>query len=104
MHGRPIIVRWDEQPLEKVSEMVSRKTVAGRHVALTQLYFKKGTLVPVHRTATEQVVSVLQGALRLSIAGEEMTVREGESIVIPADSDRQAESLDDTFMLVVDRR
>jgi quercetin dioxygenase-like cupin family protein len=101
MDGRPIIVRWDELPLEKVSEMVSRKVLAGAGLVVSQVYFKKGTLVPVHAKPTEQVVYVLQGALRVTIAGEEQAVREGESIVIAAGSARQAESLDDTFMLVV---
>lgn len=101
MDGRPIIVRWDELPLEKVSEMVSRKVVAGADLIVTQVYFKKGTLVPLHAGPAEQVVYVLQGALRVTIGTAELTVREGESVVIPAGIVRQAESLDDTFMIVV---
>jgi quercetin dioxygenase-like cupin family protein len=104
MNARPTIVRWDELPLERVSELVSKKVVVGRELALTQVYFKKGALVPVHRRATEQVVYLLQGAMRFTIGAASSTVREGESIVIPAGCDRQVESLDDSFMLVEDRR
>jgi len=42
---------------------------------------------------------VLQGALKFLIAGEEITVREGEVLHIPSWVEHQAEALDDTFEL-----
>jgi quercetin dioxygenase-like cupin family protein len=93
--------RWDEIALEKVTEMLSRKMVIGEREMLAQVYLKRGCLVPVHSHASEQMTYVLQGALRYMIAGEEITVREGEVLHIPSGIEHQAEALEDTFELDV---
>lgn len=92
--------RWDEIPLDKVTEMVSRKTVAGASASLTQAYFKKGALVPLHPAAAEQFLYVLQGAVRVRTDREDFIIREGDVAVLPGGVLRQAESLDDTFVMV----
>jgi quercetin dioxygenase-like cupin family protein len=93
--------RWDEIALEKVTEMLSRKIVTGEREMLAQVYLKRGCLVPVHSHASEQMTYVLQGALRYLVAGEEITVREGEVLHIPSGVEHQAEALEDTFELDV---
>jgi quercetin dioxygenase-like cupin family protein len=93
--------RWDEIALEKVTEMVSRKIVTGEREMLAQVYLKRGCLVPMHSHPSEQMTYVLQGALRLLVAGEEITVREGEVVHIPSSVEHQAEALEDTFELDV---
>ncbi|MEQ1758283.1 MAG: cupin domain-containing protein [Vicinamibacterales bacterium] len=93
--------RWDEIALEKVTEMVSRKIVAGDRQMLAQIYLKRGALVPVHSHPSEQMTYVLQGALRFLVAGEETIVREGEVLHIPAGVSHQSEALEDTFELDV---
>jgi quercetin dioxygenase-like cupin family protein len=97
------VVRWDELALEKVTEMVARKTVAGADLTLTQAYFKKGAVVPTHRHDEERLIYVLQGALRAHVGDVDVTVREGEVLVVPAGVAHQTESLDDTFLLTVAR-
>jgi quercetin dioxygenase-like cupin family protein len=93
--------RWDEIALEKVTEMLSRKIVTGEREMLTQVYLKRGCLVPLHSHESEQMTYVLQGALRFLVGGEEMVVREGEVLHIPSWIEHQAEALDDTFSLDV---
>ncbi len=95
------VYRWDELPLVKVTEMVARKAIVGAETTVTQAYFKKGTLVPIHAHRREIMVYVLQGALRAQVAGEDVTVREGELLVVPADASHQAEVLDDTFVVTI---
>jgi quercetin dioxygenase-like cupin family protein len=101
---RIALYRWDELALEKITEMVSRKAIAGTHDVLAQSYFKKGALVQQHAHAAEQLIYVLQGALRVLVDGEETTVREGEVLQVPAGVAHQAEALDDTFVLSVTGR
>lgn len=101
MPRRRCLYRWDALELEKVTEMIARKTIAGEEESLTQAYFKKGALIPVHAHAGEQMIYVLQGALRTLVDGEEITVREGEVLHVPANVAHQAEALDDTFVLDV---
>jgi quercetin dioxygenase-like cupin family protein len=93
--------RWDEIPLEKINEMMSRKTLAGERQMLAQTYLKRGALVPLHAHDSEQMTYVLQGALRFDVAGEAIVVREGEVLHIPAGVSHQAEALEDTFELDV---
>ena len=93
--------RWDEIALEKITEMISQKIVAGEREMLAQIYLKRGALVPMHSHESEQMTYVLQGALKFLIAGEEITVREGEVLHIPSGLPHQAEALEDTFELDV---
>jgi quercetin dioxygenase-like cupin family protein len=93
------LFRWDELPLEKVTEMVARKVISSGATTVTQAYFKKGAVVPAHTHAVPIVVYVLQGALRSHLDRDDVTVREGDVLVVPAGVRHQAESLDDTFVM-----
>jgi len=93
--------RWDEIALEKVTEMLSRKVVAGDREMLVQSYVKRGCLVPTHAHESEQMTYVLQGALKFVVGGEEITVREGDVLHIPSGVAHQVEALEDTFELDV---
>jgi len=91
------LYRWDEIALEKVTEMISRKIITGEREMVTQIYLKRGAIVPMHSHESEQMTYVLQGGLRFMINGEEITVREGEVLHIPMWVPHQAEAIDDTF-------
>ncbi|MGE5360009.1 MAG: cupin domain-containing protein [Bacteroidales bacterium] len=93
--------RWDEIALEKLTELVSRKIVAGERQMLVQSYLKKGALVPRHAHESEQMTYVLQGSLKFVIADEEFVVEEGEVLHIPSGLEHQLEALEDTFELDV---
>jgi len=95
------LYRWDEIALEKITEMVSRKFVTGDRLTLAQIYLKRGAVVPVHSHESEQMTYVLQGTLKLLVAGEEVTLREGEVLHIPSGAAHQVEAIDDTFVLDV---
>ena len=97
----PRLFRWDEIALEKITEMISQKIVAGDREMLAQIYLKRGALVPMHSHDSEQMTYVLQGSLRFLVGGEEVIVREGEVLHIPPGVPHQAEALDDTFELDV---
>ena len=93
--------RWDEIALEKITEMISQKIVAGEREMLAQIYLKRGALVPMHSHESEQMTYILQGALKVVVGGEAMTVREGEVLHVPSWIPHQAEALEDTFELDV---
>ena len=93
--------RWDEIALEKITEMISQKIVAGDREMLAQIYLKRGALVPMHSHESEQMTYILQGALKVLVGNEEITVREGEVLHIPSWIPHQAEALEDTFELDV---
>ena len=91
--------RWDEIALDKITELMSQKLVTGTRQMLAQTYLKQGALVPMHAHVSEQMTYVLQGALKFRVEGEEIVVREGEVLHIPANAPHQAEALEDTFQL-----
>jgi quercetin dioxygenase-like cupin family protein len=91
--------RWDEIALEKVTEMLSRKIIAGDREMVVQIYVKRGCLVPMHSHDSEQMTYVLQGALRAIVHGDEVVVREGEILHVPPGIPHQAEAIEDTFTL-----
>jgi quercetin dioxygenase-like cupin family protein len=93
--------RWDEIALEKITEMMSQKIISGDREMLAQIYLKRGALIPMHAHESEQMTYILQGALRFLVGGEEVIVREGEVLHIPANVTHQAEALEDTFELDV---
>ena len=93
--------RWDEIALDKITEMISQKIVAGEREMLAQIYLKRGALVPMHSHESEQMTYILQGALRVVVGGEEMIVREGEVLHVPPWIPHQAEAIEDTFELDV---
>ena len=93
--------RWDEIALEKITEMISQKVIAGEREMLAQIYLKRGALVPVHAHDSEQMTYILQGALKVTVDGDEITVREGEVLHIPSGVQHQSEALEDTFELDV---
>ena len=95
------VERWDEIPLERVTEMVSRKVFVGDRQVMVQVHLLCGAHVPVHRHEGEQMIYVLQGALRCSVGGREVTVKEGDVLHVPAGVRHQAEALEDTFQIVV---
>ena len=97
----PRLHRWDEIALNKITEMVSQKVVAGEREMVAQIYLKRGALIPMHSHDSEQMTYILQGALRFLVDGEEIIVREGEVLHIPSRVPHQAEALDDTFELDV---
>ena len=101
MSTRPVrLHRWDEIALEKVTEMISRKIITGEREMVTQIYLKRGAIVPMHSHESEQMTYVLEGNLRFFLGedqSEVVDVLPGEVLHIPSWLPHQAEAIDDTF-------
>jgi quercetin dioxygenase-like cupin family protein len=81
--------------------MVSRKVISGRRQMVVQAYLKRGAHVPIHAHDSEQMIYVLQGALRCLVGERNLTVREGEVLYVPSGVRHQAEAIEDTFQLAM---
>ena len=93
------VTAWSDLELEKITALISRKRVGGDCQMLAQVYLKRGALVPLHVHDGEQMLYVLDGMLKLRVAGEDVIVRDGEVIPVPARAPHQIEALADTFAL-----
>lgn len=89
-------VAWGDVPEERLIQGIRRRIVTGEKVMLGHLHFPKGALVPAHRHDSEQITHVLAGALRFVVDGEEVIVRQGETLNIPSNAEHSAEALEET--------
>jgi quercetin dioxygenase-like cupin family protein len=94
-------VNWDAIEFETVTEMVSRREVAGGAQTLVQTFLRKGALVPLHVHEGDQWMLVQQGALAVTIAAERHTVAEGDVLFVPASTAHEVEALDDSLVIDV---
>ncbi|HEV2176834.1 MAG TPA: cupin domain-containing protein [Terriglobia bacterium] len=91
--------RWKDVELESLNPLLDRQMVVGENVMLARILLKKGCVVPVHSHVNEQIVYILEGALRFSIDGKEIVVAAGEVLCIPPNMPHSAEALEDTVDL-----
>ncbi len=91
--------RWDEVPREELHERLSRRLITGDQVMLAHVYLKQGCVVPKHSHENEQFTYILEGALRFLVGEEadEIVVRAGEVLHLPANVPHEAHALEDTL-------
>jgi quercetin dioxygenase-like cupin family protein len=87
---------WDEVPLERLTDGISRRVITGEKVMLGRIYLDKGATVPAHHHENEQITHVLSGVLRFVIEGEVVVVAAGETVHIASNEEHSAEALEDT--------
>ena len=92
--------RWDEIPLEKVTDMLDRRLITGDRMMLAHVYLKQGCIVPKHSHENEQLTYILEGALLFTLGEDqsvEVTVNAGEVLHIPSNLPHKAVALQDTL-------
>ena len=91
--------RWDDMPKEQVTDSLSRRLITGDRMMIAHVYLDKGSIVPMHSHENEQITYILDGALRFWIGEEkeELVVRSGEVLHIPAHVPHMAEAIEDTL-------
>jgi quercetin dioxygenase-like cupin family protein len=94
-------IRWNDIPQEQVNEMLSRRIVSGEREMVAQITLKKGCVVPEHAHESEQITCVIRGALKFTVGGQEVTVRDNEVLHIPSHVPHAAVALEETFELDV---
>ena len=98
--GQTTHYRWEDMPKEPVTELLSRRLITSERMMLAHVYLDKGSIVPQHSHENEQITYILKGALHFWIGEsgeEEVTVREGEVLVITSNVKHKAEALEDTL-------
>ena len=90
--------RWEDLPLEPVTDKLSRKLITGQRMMLAHIYLKKGSIVPKHQHENEQLTYVLEGILRFHMGDDledTVDVHAGEVLHIPSNVWHRAEALED---------
>lgn len=65
-------------------QIISRTLAQNKHVSLTLFAFDKGEEISSHSSGGDALVTVLDGAARITIGENTYIVRGGQSIVMPA--------------------
>ncbi len=94
-------IRWKDVELEHLNPTLDRQMVTGQELMLARVLLKKGSIVPEHSHANEQVTYILEGALKFWIDGKEIVVRAGEVLCIPPQMPHKAQAMEDTVDLDV---
>jgi quercetin dioxygenase-like cupin family protein len=97
-------VSWESLPKEELKPGLSRRLVSGEKGMLAQVYLAKGVVVPKHSHENEQFTYILEGALIFRMGedqSEEVVVRAGDVLHIPANVPHSAEALEETLDLDV---
>ena len=92
--------RWEDLPREEVNDRLSRRLITADRIMLAHVYLKKGCVVPKHSHENEQLTYILEGALRFRVGddgAEEIVVRAGEVLHLPAHVPHEAHALEDTL-------
>ena len=94
------LFRWDDIPLESVTEQIDRKLITGDRMMIAHVLLKKGSIVPRHSHDNEQITYILKGSLHFWIGedeSEEVVVKAGEVLHIPSNVPHKAQALEDTL-------
>jgi quercetin dioxygenase-like cupin family protein len=74
---------WDSLEWEQLTPELRRKIVTGANVMLAMVDLLPGSVVPEHSHESEQLSYMLEGALKMWVADEEIILKAGQVLVIP---------------------
>lgn len=88
---------FDDLPVEKLSEKISRRYVYGEKAMFVRFDLKKGAIIPEHHHPNEQITYILKGAVKIRMGGKDYFVKTGGVIIIPSNVPHQFEALEDSI-------
>lgn len=92
-------IRWEDIQPERLNPKLERQFFTSGGVTLARLTMQKGLLIPTHHHVSEQITSIVQGALKMWLEGKELVLREGDVLCIPANLPHNTEALENTVCL-----
>lgn len=92
--------RRSETPAGVMTTLASPTVGATAGLSMWEVAMTAGASGPLHVFDSEQIWTVLDGELSVSIAGQREDIRSGDTVVIPADLERQIFARTDVHLLV----
>lgn len=89
------LLSWESVKKEALNDKISRRMITGEKAMIAEICIAKGGVVPLHHHESEQLSYCLEGALKLVVAGSEVTIRPGDVLIIPSNVPHSAEALED---------
>jgi quercetin dioxygenase-like cupin family protein len=92
------LYRWDSVKRRFAPSSVQNDIPAGEGV-LRKLRVGKGERIPAEVATGDLRIEVLEGAWRMQIANNQLTVRHNEAVIIPSGFSHSAEAIEDSFAI-----
>jgi quercetin dioxygenase-like cupin family protein len=95
--GRVHLFELDAQPVERISDLLSRQYLDGANSSFVKWTAKKGAVVPLHHHSNEQITWITQGSAEVFSQGRRYLMRAGDIMVIPPNVPHEFTFLEDTI-------
>lgn len=92
---------WNSLPVEQLNPQVSRRAIHTTGLTIARLNLQKGAVVPEHSHVHEQIATVERGALQFWVGGQELILRDGQSLAIPSNVPHKVIAIEDTVVVDV---
>jgi quercetin dioxygenase-like cupin family protein len=92
---------WNSMPAEQLNPQITRRVVHTENLTIARLEIEKDAVVPEHSHVNEQVATVERGALRFHIGGQDVVLRDGQSVAIPSNVPHSVVALESTTVVDV---
>ena len=92
---------WESLKKIAINEKISLRLVTGERAMVARISLAKGAVVPRHQHESEQLSYIVEGALKFQVEGREVTVHEGEVLLVPSNVPHGAVALEDTLNLEI---
>lgn len=102
MTNAAVLYDWSEVRLDRMRGSITRRFVSSERMTVGQIVLEEGDEVPRHSHENEQITYVITGALQFWFGEsdeQQMVVRGGSMVVIPARLPHRALALEHTFEL-----
>lgn len=90
---------WATIEREQMNPEFARQVIHGDNMTVARVYLKKGSIVPRHSHANEQIMLLLEGKLKFIFDDREVVVQPGQNLQIPGNEPHGVESLEDSVAL-----
>jgi quercetin dioxygenase-like cupin family protein len=87
---------WKTMEVEQLNDKLTRQMVSGDNATISQLFLKKGAVVPRHSHVNEQYSWIMSGLLKFVFDDREILVGAGEILVIPPNVAHSGVAVEDT--------
>lgn len=92
---------WNQIKAEEVTSSQWKKSLDAENLEVSMVELLEGARTTTQTLTTEQVILVLQGALRVQVRNEEVTVRASQMLAVPPYTEYSALALKTTSFVSV---
>ena len=95
--GEAQLFDLDRQPMEKISNLISRQYRHGTNSTFVKWTVKKGAVIPLHHHPNEQITWFTEGRAEVYSQGRRYLVTAGDILIIPPNVPHEFRFVEDTI-------